>query len=210
MIFQDRKAAGQLLAEKLRKYQGKGAVVFGLPKGGLFVARPISDALGLPLDLVVARKIGAPGNAEFAIGAVTARGIRVLNERVLCQMILPPGFLEEAVERERMAAETREAKLRGDRGSIVLSGKTVILVDDGIATGMTVRAAIADLRERRPRSIVVAVPVVGPSTFEELQDFAEDVVTLHLPDAMHAVSLFYRHFPPLTDEEAAEVLTPGS
>ncbi|MGE5708296.1 MAG: phosphoribosyltransferase [Bacteroidota bacterium] len=206
MIFQDRKAAGQLLADKLRKYQGKGAVVLGLPKGGLFVARPIADALGLPLDLVVARKIGAPGNAEFAIGAVTARGSRVLNERVLCQMILPPGFLEEALEREQRAAEAREAKIRGDRPSIALSGKTVILVDDGIATGMTVRAAIADLRECRPRSIVVAVPVVAPSTFEELQEVAEEVVALHLPDTMHAVGLFYRHFPPLTDEAAAALL----
>ncbi|HBN09466.1 MAG TPA: phosphoribosyltransferase [Cyanobacteria bacterium UBA8530] len=208
-MFKDRKQAGQMLAERLTRYRGKGALVLGLPRGGLAVARPIADALDLPLDIVVARKIGAPGNEEFAIGAVTARGTRVLNERVLREMILPPGYLEKETEKQRLMAVRREADLRGGRSMASVEGKIALLVDDGIATGMTVRAAIADLRLLNPSSLVVVAPVVAPGTLEVLKSLADEVVALDSPEYFYAIGQFYLEFPQVSDEEA-KLLLEGS
>lgn len=205
MIFKDREKAGQLLAERLLAYRGMSVVVLALPRGGLPVARPIADALGAPLDVMVARKIGALDNPEFAIGAVTARGHRVLNEEALRMVLLPPGYLEQETERQAKLAAERETLLRGVRTAVPLEGKTVILVDDGIATGMTVEAALVDVRAANPAKIVVAAPVIGPEAFRMLSREAE-VVTLEVPAFFYAIGQFYADFSQVSDEEAKEIL----
>lgn len=206
MIFKNREEAGRLLANRLSTCQGQDVVVLALPRGGLPVARPIADRLGAPLDILVARKIGAPGNEEFAIGAVSARGERVLNEQALRQVMLPPGYLERKTEEQRALAHKRETYFRGVQAAMPLEGKVAILVDDGIATGMTMRAAIADARAQKPRKIIVAAAVIAPETYAELQALVDEVVVLDVPEVFFAISQFYEHFPQVSDEEARDVL----
>lgn len=205
-IFRNREAAGLLLAEKLDDYRGKNAVVLGLPRGGVVVAKPIAQRLGLPLDVLVARKIGAPGHEEFAIGAITARGTRVVNEAVLRQVILPPGFLARAAEQQRIVAERREAMLRGFRPMVPLTHKIAILVDDGIATGMTMRVAVEEVYNERPAAVIVAAPVIAPDTFRELESRVDRVIALLVPEVFHAVGEFYEDFAQISDEEVQALL----
>lgn len=206
MVFHDRKEAGLLLADKLRSYRGQDAVILGLPRGGLAVARPVADQLDLPLDIIVARKIGAPGNEELAIGAVTAHGMRVLNDRIIRMILLPPNYLEVETARQRSIASQREEELREGRPRIPLAGKIAIIVDDGIATGMTMRAAIADVRSQRPQSIVVAAPVMAPDAMIDLQGEVNSVIALELPERFYAVGQFYDDFHQVNDEEAHTLL----
>ncbi|HEY9722565.1 MAG TPA: phosphoribosyltransferase family protein, partial [Oscillatoriaceae cyanobacterium] len=174
------------------------------------LARPVADALGAPLDVIVARKIGAPGNPEFAIGAVTARGTRVLNERVLRQVMLPPGYLQQATEAQREEAERREAMFRGLHGHVPLAGKTALIVDDGVATGMTMFAAIADARAAQARRVVVAAPVIAPDTYQELLRQADAVEALEVPADFFAVGQFYENFAQTTDDEVKALLSAGT
>lgn len=206
MPFRNREEAGEKLAQALRGFRGTDAVVLGLPRGGVAVAQPVAHALGVPLDVLVARKLGAPGQEEFAIGAVTARGTRVLNDQVLRRMFLPPGYLAAETERQRQLAEARERQLRGVRKAEPLTGRTAILVDDGIATGMTMRAAIADARSQHPARLVVAAPVVAPETYFELQGLADTVVAVEVPDPFYAVGQFYNEFNQVSDEEVRQLL----
>lgn len=205
-MFEDRQEAGKLLAERLKEFKDQDPVILALPRGGLPIGRAVAEALGAPLDVVVARKIGAPGNEEFAIGAVTARGHRVLNEHVLRQLMLPPGHLERETERQRRVAEQREARYRGVHTPHDLKGRTAILVDDGIATGMTMRAAIEDVRAQGPRRIVVAAPVMPPDTYVEMQKLADRVVAHLVPPEFYAVGQFYQDFTQVTDDEAEALL----
>jgi putative phosphoribosyl transferase len=206
IIFANRREAGQMLAEKLEGYRGKDVVVIGLPRGGLPVARAVADRFGWPLDILVSRKIGAPGHAEFAIGAVTARGTRVLNTEALRGVMLPPGFLEAASDDQTIKAKEREAMMRDGRAALPLQGRVVILVDDGVATGMTLRAAIADVEAQEPARIVVAAPVIAPETFDALQHEVDDVVGVSVPSLFFAVGQFYADFTQVTDAEAKECL----
>lgn len=206
IIFANRREAGQMLAEKLESYRGKDVVVIGLPRGGLPVARAVADRFGWPLDILVSRKIGAPGHAEFAIGAVTARGTRVLNTEALRGVMLPPGFLEAASDDQTIKAKEREAMMRDGRPAVPLQGRVVILVDDGVATGMTLRAAIADVEAQEPARIVVAAPVIAPETFDALQHEVDDVVAVSVPSLFFAVGQFYADFTQVTDAEAKECL----
>jgi predicted phosphoribosyltransferase len=206
MVFMDRLDGGLRLAERLMPYRGRDVVVLGLPRGGVVTARPVADALGAPLDVLVARKLGAPGQEELAIGAVTARGTRVLNDAVLRFLMLPPGYMESETERQRQAAESREHTLRDFRPAEPLTGRVVILVDDGIATGMTMRAAIADAREQRPAELVVAAPVIAPDTYQDLLGLADAVVAVDVPQGFYAVGQFYRNFTQTTDEEVRQLL----
>lgn len=206
IIFADRREGGRLLAEKLEGYQGKDVVVIGLPRGGLPVARAVADRFGWPLDIIVARKIGAPGHSEFAIGAVTARGTRVLNDEALRGVMLPPGFLEAASDDQTIKAKEREAMMRDGRPALPLQGRVVIVVDDGVATGMTLRAAIADVEAQEPARIVVAAPVMAPETFDALQHEVDDVVAVSVPALFFAVGQFYADFSQVTDAEAKECL----
>lgn len=206
MIFPNREQAGIQLARRLSDCRDARPVVLALPRGGLPIGRAVADAIGAPLDVVVARKIGAPGNEEFAIGAVTARGQRVLNEQALRYVVLPPGYLDRTTEAQRRVAEAREASYRGIHPHEDLAGRTAILVDDGIATGMTMRAAIEDVRARSPRQVVVAAPVMPPDTYAELSRLADRVVALEVPGDFQAVGQFYRDFTQVTDEEAEALL----
>lgn len=206
MVFKDREEAGRLLANRLGNYQGEDAVILALPRGGLPVARPVADRLGAPLDILVARKIGAPGNEEFALGAVTARGVRVTNERALRYVLLPPGYLEEKTREQRAVAAQRETYFRGVREPLPLANKVTILVDDGIATGMTMRAAIEDVRLQSPLKLVVAAPVIAPETLKDLQDMVDEVIVLDVPEVFFSVSQFYQSFPQVSDEEARDAL----
>lgn len=213
-VFADRADAGRRLAERLKSLVGENAVVLALPRGGIPVARPVADALGAPLDVLVARKLGMAGQPELAIGAVTARNHRVLNEEVLRQAFLPPDYLDAETEAQRRRAGELERKLRGARPEIPVAGKIAILVDDGIATGMTMRAAIADVRERGPRSVVVAAPVISARTYHELAERVDLVVAVLIPAEFWAVGQFYLDFRQVTDEEVArqlaEAAAPGA
>lgn len=210
MTYRDREEAGRFLAQALAAYRGPDVVVLGLPRGGVVVAAPVAEALGAPLDVLVARKIGAPGNPEFAIGAVSSHGQVVLNDGALRFVVLPPGYLEAETERQRRVARDREVQLRGDRPRVPLAGKTAILVDDGIATGMTVKAAVADLSEappdRRPARVIVAAPVVAPDTYRALEPLVDAVVALDVPEGFYAVGQYYQNFTQTTDEEVEALL----
>jgi putative phosphoribosyl transferase len=206
MLWQDRREAGRQLAERLSQYRGTDAVVLGLPRGGLPVAEEVAAALMLPLDIVVARKIGAPGYEEFAIGAVSAHGIRRLNESALRRMPVPEAYLQTETAKQRQVAIQREAFLRGAGPAVPLTGRTAILVDDGIATGLTALTAIADVRDRRPARLVVAVPVAAADAYAHLQAEADEVVALDVPEDFRAVGQFYADFSPVSDAEARDCL----
>lgn len=210
MRWKNRDQAGRQLAAKLSEYRGADVVVLGLPRGGVAVAVPVAEALGAPLDVLVARKIGAPGQPEFGIGAITSRGVQVLNDAVVRHMFLPPGYMALEGERQRQVALDRERRFHGDREALPLAGKTAIIVDDGIATGMTVMAAIADLRARppasQPREIVVAAPVIAPDTEVRLLERADRVVALAVPDDFMAVGQYYDDFRQVEDEEVKAML----
>ncbi len=206
MIFKNRQEAGMRLAERLTAYRGPDSVVLALPRGGLPVALPIAEALGSPLDVIVAKKIGAPENEEFAIGAVTAQGHRVLNDLAIRDLLLPPGYLESKTQEQQRLAEERERLLRGVRPRVPLAGKIAILVDDGIATGMTVRAAIAEARSQNPKKVVVAAPVIAPDTLVDLRSLADEVVVLDAPRFFWAISQFYEDFAQVSDQQARDLL----
>jgi putative phosphoribosyl transferase len=210
MVYRNREVAGRMLARELMEYRGRDVVVLGLPRGGVVVAAPVAEALGAPLDVLVARKIGAPSNPEFAIGAISSHGQRVLNDSALRYVALPPGYLDEEADRQQQVARARETQFRGVRPMVPLGGKTALLVDDGIATGMTVMAAIADLKAaepaRRPRAIVVAAPVMAPDTAQTIAGQVDRVVALEMPTPFFAVGQFYEDFTQTTDEEVQALL----
>jgi putative phosphoribosyl transferase len=205
--YRDRREAGRVLARELEKYRdGEDTVVLALPRGGVPVAAVIAEELGAPLDLLVVRKLGVPGQEELAMGAIASGGASVRNEEVIGLA----GVSEDAVERvaaeERRELERRAERYRGDRPFPALEGKTVLLVDDGIATGSTMKAAIEALEEYGPARIVVAVPVAPPSTVEELRALAE-VVCPRTPSALRAIGEWYDDFGQTSDEEVRRLLT---
>lgn len=210
MRFSTREAAGRELAKALHFLDVRRAVILGLPRGGVAVARPVADALGAPLDIRVARKIGAPGNPEVAIGAVSAHGGRMLNGAMLRYLAVPPGYLERETEVQRREAESREKRLRGGRQPLDLKGKVAVLVDDGAATGMTMFAAIRDVRAEEPESIVVALPVAAPETVRDLARQVEHVVVLETPPNFQAVGLYYDDFTQVEDEQVLALLAAGA
>lgn len=207
MGWRNRTEAGRALADALAAYRGRDVVVIGLPRGGVVVAAPVAQALGAPLDVRFAKKIAAPGQEELAIGAVTAAGERVLYEDLLRRLFIPPGYLERATAEARRVARAREQDLRGLCPAEPLRGRTVILVDDGIATGMTMFAAIADVAAEEPAEIVVAAPVMAPSTADELARRADRVVALECPAGFMAVGQYYADFRQTEDAEVRALLT---
>lgn len=206
LLFSDRVTAGRMLAERLERYKVEDPVVLALPRGGLPVAAPIATFLSAPLDIIVARKVGHPDNPELAIGAVSARGKLVRNERLLSAIRLPESVIERLADEQRQVAAKREADLRSALPMVPIAGRTAILVDDGVATGTTLRAAIADVRDMSPRRIVVAAPVIAPDTVVQLRDLADDVVYLSAPLGFQAISQFYMAFPQVPDEDAKAIL----
>jgi putative phosphoribosyl transferase len=205
--FRDRTEAGQLLAEKLTAYAGRPDVlVLALPRGGVPVAYEVARALGVPLDVFVVRKMGLPGHEELAMGAIASGGVCVLNDEVVRGLKVPGRVIEAVAARELQELERRERAYRGGRTAPLVRGRTVILVDDGLATGSTMRAAVAALRQLEPARIVVAVPTAAPSTCEEFRHEADECVCEITPDPFYAVGLWYEDFSQTTDEEVRELL----
>ena len=206
-IFQDRTDAGRQLAEELLSYAGRDdAIVLALPRGGVPVAFEVAQRLGVPLDVFVVRKLGVPGHEELAMGAIASGGIRVLNEDVLYVLPDAQSIVEMVTAIEREELKRRERDYRGDRPAPEVRGRTVILVDDGLATGATMRAAAAALRQQGAAKIIVAVPVGAPSTCHEIKSVADAVVCLQTPGSFMGVGQYYEDFSQTSDEEVRELL----
>lgn len=205
--FRDRTEAGQLLAEKLSDYAGRPDVlVLALPRGGVPVAYEVARALGVPLDVFLVRKLGVPGHEELAMGALASGGVCVLNDDVVQALNIPGRVIEAAAARERRELKRRERAYRGGRPAPEVRGRAVILVDDGLATGSTMRAAVAALRRLGPARIIVAVPTAAPSTCEEFRHEADECVCDITPDPFYAVGLWYEDFSQTTDDEVRDLL----
>jgi len=206
-MFRDRADAGRQLATRLTPYAHRaGVVVLGLPRGGVPVAAEVADHLGAPLDVFVVRKLGVPGHEELAMGAIASGGARVLNDDVLAGLGIPASMVEAVTRQEQAELERRERLYRGDRGPVAVRGRIVILVDDGLATGASMRAAVTALRAREPAYLVVAVPVGAPATCAAFETITDEVVCAVTPSRFVAVGLWYEDFGQTTDEEVREFL----
>jgi predicted phosphoribosyltransferase len=205
-IFEDRADAGRRLAERLTSLRDEAPIVLALPRGGVPVGVEVSRALDAPLDVFISRKLGAPDQPELGIGAVAQGGTRVLNEDIVWQIGIPDEYVEEITRRELAEVERRLRILRGDRPEPEVRDRTAILVDDGLATGVTARAAVRALRERNPRRLVLAVPVCPPRTARLLAPEVDDLICLRMPEDFVAVGFWYHDFEQVTDDEVVELL----
>jgi len=204
--FHDRIEGGRALAGALSAYRGKNVLVLGIPRGGVPVAAEVARELGADLDIVVARKLGAPGQPELAIGAVTANGGRYLNEAYIRELGVSQRYLEQETARKSTEAKDREARLRGRRPAATIEGRTVIVVDDGLATGATMRAALRSVRQRAPARLVMAAPVGAPESCAAMLAEADEVVCPLQPSIFYAVGVHYEEFEPVEDEVVARIL----
>jgi len=205
--FGDRTEAGRSLAELLGEYAGRPDVlVLALPRGGVPVAFEVARALKAPLDVFLVRKLGVPGREELAMGAIATGGVRLLNAEVVHGLRIPTHVINEVAAIERAELERRERAYRDDRPAPDVEGRIVILVDDGLATGASMRAAVAALRQRKPARIVVAVPIASAATCEEFRDEVDQVVCAQTPEPFHAVGLWYENFSQTTDDEVRELV----
>jgi predicted phosphoribosyltransferase len=209
--FRDRADAGRRLADELREYAGDPDVrVLALPRGGVPVAYEVARALDAPLDVFIVRKLGLPGHEELAMGAIATGGVLVRNEDVIRMAKVSDATLRRVAESELQELERRERRYRGDRPPPDVAGRTVILVDDGLATGSTMRAAVEAVRQQRPKRVVIAVPIAAPETCDSLQDEADDVVCAITPEPFYAVGLWYDDFSQTSDEEVRDLLAQAS
>ena len=207
-LFRDRREAGRLLAAKLTAYANRpDVIVLALPRGGVPVADEVARALGAPLDVFVVRKLGVPGSEELAMGAVATGDVRVLNDQLVNRLGIPDHLIDAVAVREGQELARRERLYRGGRPPLDVRDHTVILVDDGLATGATMHAAIAALRQLHPARIVVAVPTASPETYEEMRAEVDDVICAITPEAFQAVGRWYQDFAQTTDEEVQDLLT---
>jgi predicted phosphoribosyltransferase len=205
--FADRRQAGAVLAQHFDMYRGRSdLVVLALPRGGVPVAFEVACALKAPLDVLVVRKLGAPGHPEFAIGAITGGGIRVLDEDFIAANRIPALVLDAIVRREQAEVVRRERAYRANRPPLTVAGQVVIVVDDGLATGSTMRAAVLALRQQRPAGVVVAVPVGSRQACDALNEVADQVICALTPERFSAVGLWYADFSETTDEEVRYLL----
>lgn len=207
MLFTDRRAAGQVLAHRLADFaRRENTVVLGLPRGGVPVATQVAQLLDLPLDVFVVRKLGCPGHEELAIGAIASGGLHVFNVDVLGELGLSRERVMEIAAREAEELKRREEAYRGDRRALELRGKTVIVVDDGLATGASMSVALIALRKLGAARLICAVPVSSTSACRKLAGLADEVVCAYTPDDFHAVGQFYDNFAQTTDEEVRALL----
>ena len=207
MHFRDRTEAGRLLAARLGEFANRSqTVVLALPRGGVPVGFEVACALNVPLDVFVVRKLGAPGQEELAMGAIASGGVRVLNEDVIRALTISEGEIEAVTAAEERELRRRDEQYRGQRKPLEVGGCSVILVDDGVATGSTMRAAIAALRRREPERIVAGIPVAAPSTCQELAQEADQVICLLTPERFSAVGQWYADFRQSTDEQVRDWL----
>jgi len=205
--FEDRRQAGKRLAERLTRYAGrKDVAVLGLARGGLPVAFEVAKALHAPLDVFIVRKLGVPGHSELAMGAIASGGVRVMNDDVVRSLSITSDQIETIATEEQRELERREREYRGDAERMDVSGKTVILVDDGLATGASMRAAVEALRQRQPEHIVVAVPAAAPSVCRAFENEVDEVVCLVTPEPFFGVGAWYSDFSQTTDQEVRRLL----
>jgi predicted phosphoribosyltransferase len=205
--FEDRREAGRALALRLRPYAGRDdVVVLALPRGGVPVAFPVAELLGAPLDLFLVRKLGTPGHRELAMGAIASGGIRVLNDEVVKWYGIPPEAIDAVAREEERELGRREIAYREGRDGVPLEGRVVILIDDGLATGSTMMAAVKAVQQRRPARVIVAVPVGARETCAALSAVADEVVCLRMPEPFSAVGQWYLDFDQTSDEEVRKLL----
>jgi putative phosphoribosyl transferase len=205
-FFKNRTEAGKRLAESLSDAAGGDVVVLAVPRGGVVVGYEVARALKAPLDVVITRKIGAPDNPELAIGAVAEDGTYLLDQSIVDMLNVPDGYVETEVERQKAEIKRRLKTYRGDAVSVEIEGRNVILVDDGVATGSTLRAALRSLQNRGAKSVTVAVPVGPPDTIAQLRRETDCVVCLSTPDPFYAIGEFYENFDQTSDEEVISLL----
>lgn len=207
MQYRNRKEAGRKLANKLKSYTNRADVlVLALPRGGVPVAFEVAQALQASLDIFLVRKLGLPGHEELAMGAIASGGVRVINENVVNSFDVPDRIIDAVAEREQQELERRERLYRDGRPGFDVRGRTVILIDDGLATGSTMRAAAIALRQQAPAAIVVAVPVAADTTCDELRSEVDDIICAYTPAPFYAVGLWYEDFAQTTDEEVRALL----
>ena len=210
-LFYDRREAGTLLAVKLSVYtDDPNTIVLGLPRGGVPVAYEVAKALRAPLDVFVVRKLGAPGQRELAMGAIASGGVRVINDEVIQALKLSASVVDAVALQEQPELERQQRLYRGDVALPDFTGRTVIVVDDGLATGSSMRAAVRALRQSNPRRIVIAVPVGAAETCRSLQDDADEVICLYAPESFYSVSTWYEEFSQTSDDEVRGLLNAAS
>jgi len=204
-VFEDRINAGELLGLRLSSCRGSGFLLVAIPRGGVVVGKAISDMLKIPLTFVLTRKIGAPGQSELAIGAVTSGGIVVRDEKLISDLSVSEKYINKEIKKEEKVIAGRLKKY--GKNQVSLKGKQTILVDDGIATGATVKAAIGYLRKQGVNKVILAVPVAPKDAIEELKPLVDKIIVLDTPDDFSSVGQFYRYFPQITDKEVIELLS---
>lgn len=206
-IFRDRTQAGRLLASQLVRFVNRpNLLILALPRGGVPVAFEIACALHAPLDVFLVRKLGVPGQEELAMGAIASGNVRILQPEVVSGLGIPPSVIETVTAEKMRELARRERAIRGDRPNPQIRNREIILVDDGLATGSTVYAAVASLKQQHPQSIIVAVPVAARKACEEFRSAVDEIICLRTPEPFLAVGLWYEMFPQLTDEEVREFL----
>lgn len=205
-LYRDRIEAGVALAERLESYRGPQTLVLGIPRGGVTVAAEVARLLEAELDVIVARKLGAPGRQELAIGAVTADGGRFLNQGIIAALRVSEPYIEAVTKVQMDEARHREEWLRSLRPAAPVAGRTAVLVDDGLATGATMRASARSLRQRRPARLVAAVPVGSRAACAALRPEVDEVVCVRQPDPFVAIGIYYHHFEPVENEQVRQLL----
>src|SRR3989344_3395134 len=206
MIFKDRQEAGKLLAEKLNKYAGKDTVILAVPRGGVVVAAEVAKRLKVPLDLIIIRKLGAPGNSELAIGANSSGGSLVLDKELISKLKISSEYIKNEHQKQLLEAKRREKVFRFGRKPLKIFGKTIILIDDGLATGSTIMAAITTIKQKSPKKIILAVPVAPLSTVKRIEPEVDSLIVLNTPENFYAIGQFYSYFPQVADDEVIGLL----
>jgi putative phosphoribosyl transferase len=205
--FRDRRDAGRQLARELERFRSKKPIVLGLPRGGVPVAFEVAEHLDAQLDVFVVRKLGVPGHEELAMGAIASGGALILNREVLEFMHIPLPIVEDVAQREAAEVVRRDAMYRDEAPLLRVEGRVVLLVDDGLATGSTMRAALSALRILGPARLIVAVPIAAPDACSALIDIADEVICAHTPEKFRAVGLWYKNFDQTSDDEVKQLLS---
>ena len=207
MLFQDRTQAGKLLVSKLQSFsKTKNVLVLAIPRGGVVIGKELTTALNCPLEVVITKKIGAPHNPELAIGALGTLGEPVIDEKLVLETGADEQYLKSQISNLKAEIERREAFFRQNRPPLNLKDKTVVITDDGVATGATMQAAVETVRQQNPKKIIVAVPVIAKDSLKKLQSLADEVIYLEAPEMFFSVGQFYQNFPQIGDEEVVKLL----